>query len=81
MRVFFLAFAVVITAALASAAQEAVFVIRHAEKELRGEDPAITNAGRNRAAAWADMLQHAGFDIVINSDARHTQQTGQIIAD
>ena len=80
MRVFFLAFAVVITAALASAAQEAVFVIRHAEKELRGEDPAITNAGRNRAAAWADMLQHAGLDIVITSDARRTQQTGQVIA-
>ena len=80
MRVLALAFWLAISAGLPATAQEAVFIIRHAEKELGGDDPSITEEGKARAAAWADMLQHVGLDVVFTSDAKRTQQTGEIIA-
>jgi len=64
-----------------AAAQEVVYVIRHAEKEIIGEDPSITDEGKARAAAWAEMLQHAELDVVFTSDAKRTQETGAIIAE
>ncbi len=80
MRLPLLVFLIALAAAPTSSAQEAVYVIRHAEKELSGDDPSITEAGKLRAAAWADMLQHAALDVVFTSDAKRTQQTGAIIA-
>ncbi|WP_417733430.1 phosphoglycerate mutase family protein [Roseovarius sp.] len=64
----------------AAAAQEAVYVIRHAEKELTGDDPSITDEGEARAAAWAEMFQNVELDVVFTSDAKRTQETGNIIA-
>ena len=64
----------------AASAQEAVYVIRHAEKELTGDDPAITAEGEARAVAWAEMLQNVELDAVFTSDAKRTQETGKIIA-
>ncbi|MCV2890846.1 phosphoglycerate mutase family protein [Ruegeria aquimaris] len=64
-----------------AAAQEAVYVIRHGEKELSGDEPALTPEGRDRAAGWARMLRHAGLDAVITSDALRTRETGAIIAE
>ena len=81
MRLFVLTLFTAMTLAMPTAAQEAVYIIRHAEKELSGDDPPITEVGKTRAAAWAEMLQHAGLDVVITSDAKRTQQTGRIIAE
>ncbi len=61
-------------------AQEAVFLIRHAEK-ADGEDPMITEAGRARALRWAGMVADAGIDKVFTSTARRTMETGALIAD
>lgn len=61
-------------------AQVAVYVIRHGEKESSGADPALTEAGRDRAAAWAEMLRPSALKIVLTSDAKRTQETGGIIA-
>ncbi|PLX43580.1 MAG: hypothetical protein C0605_03820 [Hyphomicrobiales bacterium] len=80
MRAIALAVWLIISAGLPVAAQEAVFIIRHAEKELSGADPSITKAGKLRAAAWAKMLRHVGLDVVFTSDAKRTRQTGEIIA-
>lgn len=65
---------------IAASAQEAVYLIRHGEKELSGTDPALTPEGRLRAADWAEMLRNVGFDVIITSDALRTQETGGIIA-
>lgn len=78
MRSILLAAALALLATTAPA-QEAVFVIRHAEKAA-GEDPPLTEAGRLRAAAWAEMLQGAGIRQVITSDTWRTRETGAIIA-
>lgn len=61
-------------------AQQAVFLIRHAEKDT-GPDPALTAAGRARAERWAVMLADAGIDAIYTSTAQRTQETGGIIAD
>lgn len=63
-----------------AAAQEAVYLIRHGEKELSGADPALTPEGRLRAANWAEMLGNVGLDAIITSDALRTQETGSIVA-
>lgn len=63
-----------------AAAQEAVYLIRHGEKELSGTDPVLTPEGRQRAADWAEMLRNVGLDAIITSDALRTQETGGIIA-
>ncbi len=66
---------------LPAAAQDAVYLIRHGEKELTGAEPALTPEGRQRAADWAEMLQHVGFDSIITSDALRTRETGGIISE
>mgnify|MGYP001825374547 CR=1 FL=1 len=81
MRLPLMVFLVALAAAHTSSAQDAVYVIRHAEKELSGDDPAITEEGKARASAWAEMLAHVGLDVVFTSDAKRTQQTGAIIAE
>lgn len=63
-----------------SSAQEAVFIIRHAER-ADGEDPPITPAGRDRSVRWAEMLSGAGIAHVYTSTARRTAETGAIIAE
>jgi len=62
-------------------AQDAVYLIRHGEKELSGADPALTPEGRKRAQDWAVMIANVGLDAIITSDALRTQETGRIIAD
>ena len=80
MRVLLLTFCAVMSVSFSAAGQEAIYVIRHAEKELTGTDPSITEDGKKRAVAWAEMLQHVELDAVITSDAKRTQETGAIIA-
>ncbi|MCI5074344.1 phosphoglycerate mutase family protein [Oricola sp.] len=80
---------IVVAAAISAAAthpvpvhtQEAVYIIRHAEKETADQDPPLTAEGRDRAAKWAQMLRRADIDVVITSDARRTRETGGIIAE
>ena len=61
-------------------AEAAVYIIRHGEKELTGADPALTEAGRERAAGWAEMLRAVDLKIILTSDAKRTRETGGIIA-
>lgn len=66
--------------AIPACAQESVFLIRHAER-AEGENPPITEAGRERAFRWAEMLSGAGITKVFTSEARRTRETGAIIAE
>ena len=56
-------------------AQQAVFVVRHAEKADQSDDTALSAAGRRRAVALADLLRSAGVTHVITSEFQRTQQT------
>jgi len=63
----------------AAHAQEAVYLIRHAEQVLDVEDPPLTDAGQQRAKAWADIIRDAGIKAVYTSKKRRTKQTAEPI--
>lgn len=60
------------------AAGRTVFFLRHAETAEPtggGGDPALSEAGRARAAALARLLGHAGVEHAFASEYRRTQET------
>jgi len=61
-------------------AQQVIYVIRHAEKVPGVEDPPLTEAGHQRAKAWAGILRDAGIKAVYTSKKQRTQQTGAPIS-
>ena len=63
-------------------AQEAVFVIRHAEQELTGQvDAGLRPEGRERATDWAKILRPSGLDLVVTTEIKRSRDTGAIIAE
>ena len=55
---------------------DAVFyLVRHAEKELDGEDPALSDAGYARADALAGVLGDVTFAAIYSTDTRRTRET------
>jgi len=78
--VFVLAALLFVGLNLEAYSKQAIYVIRHGEKVQTGADPALTAAGRERAAAWAEMLRLIDLDIILTSDAKRTRETGGIIA-
>jgi broad specificity phosphatase PhoE len=66
-----------LTVPLASTAQEAVFIVRHAEQGLDGEDPPLTEAGHQRAVRLPSVLRDAGIRVIYTSETRRTIQTAE----
>jgi len=62
-------------------AQQAIFLVRHAEQSLEGEDPPLTEAGRQRATALATLLKDAGINVIYQSGIRRTTETAKPLAD
>ena len=67
--------AVLLTAASHAAAQQAVIVVRHAEKADQTPDTRLSARGRARAQALADLLRGAGVTHVITSEYLRSQET------
>jgi len=70
----------IIFAAPITHAQEAVFLIRHAEQVHDVEDPPLTEDGFDRAKTWATVFRNAGIKIIYTSKKMRTKQTGEIVA-
>ena len=70
----------VISATPSAYAQEAIFLIRHAEQVHDVEDPPLTEDGFGRAKTWATIFRDAGIKIIYTSKKMRTKQTGEIIA-
>jgi phosphohistidine phosphatase SixA len=62
------------------AAPTLVVLVRHAEKEAAGDDPILTEKGRERANRLAHVLSEGGLDAVYASQFRRTQETAEIVA-
>jgi broad specificity phosphatase PhoE len=62
-----------------------IIFVRHAEKELVGEDPGLSAAGRQRAEELARQLADAdvvaGVDAVYSTPFRRTLETAHAVAD
>ncbi|NOT29315.1 MAG: histidine phosphatase family protein [Planctomycetes bacterium] len=63
-------------AALPPAAQRTVILVRHAEKSSDDpRDPSLSERGRERAQALAELLARAGVKRLVASEYRRTQET------
>lgn len=58
-----------------------VIVVRHAEKIDDSRDPALSEAGAERARALAGVLEHAGLDAVYASQYQRTRLTAMPAAE
>lgn len=52
-----------------------LYLVRHAEKELEGDDPALSPAGEARAEDLARTLRDVKFDGIYSTDTRRTRDT------
>ena len=75
------AFALLLLAAPAAvAAQEAVFVVRHAERADTSADSVLSPAGEFRAQRLGAMLRDAGITRIYTTNVRRTVQTAAPLA-
>lgn len=65
-----------------AAAQDVVFLVRHAEKEIDSDEPGVglSKAGRARAERLASLLREAGITGIYTSATRRTRQTAEPLA-
>jgi broad specificity phosphatase PhoE len=63
-----------------ASAQEAVYVVRHAERADQSADSRLSPAGRARAAVLAKILSDAGITHVFTSKLRRTIETARPLA-
>lgn len=75
----FLVAIVVLSASVVIAdAQEAIFLVRHAEQAGPGStNPPLTEVGERRAKRLADVLKDAGIDVIFVSKTKRTAQTAE----
>ena len=80
MRMLGAAVAVLLTAVSYAAAQQAVIVVRHAERADQTPDSALSAKGQVRAKALADLLRGAGVTHVITSQYLRSRETAAPLA-
>lgn len=79
-RILVAALAAALTTAAYASAQQAVIVVRHAEKADQTRDAALSAPGRARAKALADLLRGAGVTHVITTEYLRTRDTAAPLA-
>ncbi|MEP6343246.1 MAG: histidine phosphatase family protein [Maricaulaceae bacterium] len=57
-----------------------IFLVRHAEKTAAKTDPALTQAGQDRAQLLANMLGDVGITHIHSSDYKRTRDTAAPLA-
>src|SRR5262245_6146125 len=62
-------------------AQQVIFLVRHAEQLVEGEDPPLSEIGRVRAAELAALLKDTGINAIYESGIRRTSETAKPLAD
>jgi broad specificity phosphatase PhoE len=83
--------ALLLFSAVTAAAQQTIFVVRHAERADAGPgaagmvapatDPPLSAAGRERAARLATMLRSADIKHIFTTEFRRTQETAAPLAE
>jgi broad specificity phosphatase PhoE len=63
-----------------SFAQSTVFIVRHAEKADDSKDADLSEAGRARAEALANMLRDSKISVIYTTEFKRTQQTAAPLA-
>ena len=63
-----------------SFSQSTVFIVRHAEKADDSKDAELSEAGRARAEALANMLRDSKISVIYTTELKRTQQTAAPLA-
>ena len=63
-----------------SFSQSTVFIVRHAEKADNSKDAELSEAGRARAEALANMLRDSKISAIYTTEFKRTQQTAAPLA-
>ena len=86
-RLFPLVAAALLATVIDAAAQNAVFVTRHAERAdaaagapMMASDPELSDVGRARAQSLAATLKDAGVTAIFVTEYKRTQQTAEPLA-
>ena len=58
-----------------------IFIVRHAEKQLEGQDPDLAYVGKVRAKKLAQILEKEAIKRVLSTDYTRTRNTAQPTAD
>ena len=61
-------------------AQEAIYLVRHAERADQSTDPPLSTAGVGRSYRLRDMLKDAGITRIFTSELRRTIETAAPLA-
>jgi len=64
-----------------AAAQQALFIVRHAEKVDQSKDPHLSEAGQARARALAALLAPSGAAAIYATEYHRTTETAKPLAD
>jgi phosphohistidine phosphatase SixA len=64
-----------------AAAQQAVIVVRHAEKADQSSDARLSADGLSRAKALAGLLRASGVTHIVTSEYRRTRETARPLAE
>jgi len=64
-----------------AAGQEAIYVVRHAERADQSADPPLSTEGVGRSYKLRDMLKDAGITRIFTSTLRRTIDTAKPLAD
>jgi broad specificity phosphatase PhoE len=75
------AFIVVFGAAHTARAQEAIYIVRHAERLDQSPDSSLSTEGVGRAYKLRDLLREAGVTQVFTSERKRTIETAKPLAD
>jgi broad specificity phosphatase PhoE len=77
----FVLFCFLVGLALSSSfSQSTVFIVRHAEKADNSKDAELSEAGRARAEALANMLTDSKISAIYTTEFKRTQQTAAPLA-
>ncbi len=76
-----IAFATLTCLAADAVAQQAIFIVRHAEKLDNSDDPPLSVEGYQRAARLVGMLSDVGIAAIFGTERQRTIQTAQPLAD
>lgn len=79
MKHYFLVFSflLILSACTAQNSPKTIYIVRHAEKQLQGQDPELAYVGGVRAKKLAQILEQEGIKRVLSTDYKRTRNTAQ----
>ena len=77
-NIFFLfSFLLILSACTAQNSPKTIYIVRHAEKQLEGNDPELAYVGEVRAKKLAQILEKEAIKRVLTTDYNRTRNTAQ----